>query len=192
MTNRGPAARRSQNPSSHPSIEVVAPCTRRIGRYAESPKVCTQRSTPFAWTIFSLPEYVLLLTVSYLSRCRPDPRLCAPPHKGRAPSGSTSKAENILSRPPVPTPTSMRPRLNWSSVLRLLARWTGLCSGSLVIQSSFLESSRRCADDGVTMSSPSDTAIVLPILAAAEWGCHPGPIAAPRCPTGGGRAHPGT
>ena len=40
-------------------------------------------------------------------------------------SGSTPKAENIL-RPPVPTPTSIRPRLSWSSVPMLLARWTGL------------------------------------------------------------------
>src|SRR6267142_6574422 len=43
--------------------------------------------------------------------------------------GSTWNAENIRCRPPVPTPTSIRPRLNWSSVLRSLARWTGLCSG---------------------------------------------------------------
>src|SRR5436305_798007 len=32
-------------------------------------------------------------------------------------------------RPPVPMPTSTRPPVSWSSVLRLLARWTGLCSG---------------------------------------------------------------
>src|SRR4029453_9511698 len=34
---------------------------------------------------------------------------------------------NIRCRPPVPTPISSRPRLNWSRVLRSLARWTGLC-----------------------------------------------------------------
>ena len=42
-------------------------------------------------------------------------------------AGSTPKAANGRPRPPVPTPTSIRPRLSWSSVLRLLARCTGLC-----------------------------------------------------------------
>src|SRR5215203_5723061 len=54
MTNRGPAARRSQNSSSHPSIEVVAPWMRRIGGAVRSPKAWTQRSTPLARTILSL------------------------------------------------------------------------------------------------------------------------------------------
>jgi hypothetical protein len=41
--------------------------------------------------------------------------------------GSTPKAANGRLLPPVPTPTSIRPRLSWSSVLMLLARCTGLC-----------------------------------------------------------------
>ena len=40
--------------------------------------------------------------------------------------GSTPKAANGRPGPPVPTPISIRPRLSWSSVLRLLARCTGL------------------------------------------------------------------
>jgi hypothetical protein len=44
-------------------------------------------------------------------------------------SGPTPNAENIRPRPPVPTPTSTRPPLSWSSEVMLLARWTGLCSG---------------------------------------------------------------
>ena len=62
----------------------------------------------------------------------------------------------------------------------------------LVIQSSFLESSRRCADDGVIMRSRLDTASVLPIPAAGGWGCRPGPTATLRCPTVSGRAHRGS
>jgi hypothetical protein len=42
--------------------------------------------------------------------------------------GSTPKAANGRPGPPVPTPTSIRPRLSWSSVLRLLARCTGPCN----------------------------------------------------------------
>jgi hypothetical protein len=42
--------------------------------------------------------------------------------------GSTPKAANGRPWPPVPTPISIRPRLSWSSVLRLLARCTGLYS----------------------------------------------------------------
>ena len=42
-------------------------------------------------------------------------------------AGSTPNAPNGRPGPPVPTPTSIRPRLSWSSVLRLLARCTGLC-----------------------------------------------------------------
>ena len=42
-------------------------------------------------------------------------------------SGSTPNAANGRSWPPVPTPTSIRPRLSWSSELTLLARCTGLC-----------------------------------------------------------------
>src|SRR5215204_2756878 len=76
--------------------ELLLPREHRGGRSvdeedrgsARSPKVWTHTSTPFAWTIFSLPEYVLPLTVSYLSICRTGPRLCAPPHKGRAPSNN--------------------------------------------------------------------------------------------------------
>src|SRR5215208_6388888 len=44
-------------------------------------------------------------------------------------------------------------------------------------------------DNSVTMRSRLDTASVLPIPAAGGWGCRPGPTAAPRCPTGSGRAH---
>src|SRR5215203_5779251 len=54
MTNREPAASRSQNSSSHPSIEVAAPWIRRIAGSAGSPKVWTQRSTPWARTTLSL------------------------------------------------------------------------------------------------------------------------------------------
>ena len=43
-------------------------------------------------------------------------------------AASRPKAANGRPRPPVPTPTSIRPRLSWSSVLTLLARCTGLCS----------------------------------------------------------------
>ena len=42
--------------------------------------------------------------------------------------GSTPKAAKGRPGPPVPTPISIRPRLSWSSVLRLLARCTGLYS----------------------------------------------------------------
>ena len=42
-------------------------------------------------------------------------------------TGSTPKAANGRPLPPVPTPTSIRPRLSWSRVLMLLARRTGLC-----------------------------------------------------------------
>ena len=42
-------------------------------------------------------------------------------------SPSTPKAANGRILPPVPTPTSIRPRLSWSSEARLLARCTGLC-----------------------------------------------------------------
>ncbi len=42
--------------------------------------------------------------------------------------GSTPKAANGRTVPPLPTPTSIRPRLTWSSVAMLLARCTGLCS----------------------------------------------------------------
>jgi len=42
--------------------------------------------------------------------------------------GSTPKAANGRPGPPVPTPTSTRPRLSWSSVLTVLARCTGLYS----------------------------------------------------------------
>ena len=41
--------------------------------------------------------------------------------------GSTPKAANGRPLPPVPTPTSIRPRLSWSIVATLLARCTGLC-----------------------------------------------------------------
>ena len=40
--------------------------------------------------------------------------------------GSTPNAANGRPGPPVPTPISVRPWLSWSSVLRLLARCTGL------------------------------------------------------------------
>ena len=42
--------------------------------------------------------------------------------------GSTPNAANGRPFPPVPTPTSIRPRLSWSSVLMLFARCTGLYS----------------------------------------------------------------
>ena len=42
-------------------------------------------------------------------------------------AGSTPKAANGRPGPPVPTPTSIRPRLSWSSEAMLLARCTGLC-----------------------------------------------------------------
>src|SRR5215210_8617834 len=54
MTNREPAMRRSQNPSSHQSIEDAPPMMRRIGGSALSPNVWTQRSTPLARMILSL------------------------------------------------------------------------------------------------------------------------------------------
>src|SRR5215216_5705361 len=54
MSNRQPAIRRSQNPSSHQSIEDAPPMMRRMGGSDLSPKVWTQRSTPFARMILSL------------------------------------------------------------------------------------------------------------------------------------------
>src|SRR5215210_9174588 len=47
MTNREPAARRSQNSSSHQSIEDAPPMMRRIGGSVLSPNVWRQRSTSF-------------------------------------------------------------------------------------------------------------------------------------------------
>lgn len=44
------------------------------------------------------------------------------------PSPSCPNAENCRPFPPAPTPASTRPRLSWSSVARLFARCTGLCS----------------------------------------------------------------
>ena len=52
ITNLGPAASSSQNPSSHQSIELAAPPISRIAGLAGSPNVSTQRSTPFARTSF--------------------------------------------------------------------------------------------------------------------------------------------
>src|SRR5215208_5786136 len=54
MTNREPAMRRSQNPSSHQSIEDAPPMMRRMGGSALSPNVWTPRSTPLARMILSL------------------------------------------------------------------------------------------------------------------------------------------
>jgi hypothetical protein len=48
-------------------------------------------------------------------------------NRARKLARSTPNAENIRFPPPVAMPTSSRPRLIWSSVLRLLARCTGLC-----------------------------------------------------------------
>jgi len=56
ITNRCSAARRSQNSWSQYSIEAPAPMISRIAGSAGSPKVCTQRSTQFARTIFS-PDF---------------------------------------------------------------------------------------------------------------------------------------
>src|SRR5918994_2243201 len=53
MTNREPAIRRSQKPSSHQSIEAAPAMMRRMGGSAGSPKVSTHISTPFARTILS-------------------------------------------------------------------------------------------------------------------------------------------
>ena len=47
----GPDASRSQNSSSHQSIELAAPAISRIAGLSGSPKVWTQSSTPFAGTI---------------------------------------------------------------------------------------------------------------------------------------------
>ena len=41
-------------------------------------------------------------------------------------AGSTSNAAKARYRPPLPRPTSIRPRLSWSRVAMLLARWSGL------------------------------------------------------------------
>src|SRR5215212_6669605 len=54
MTNREAAVRRSQNPSSHQSIEDAPPMMRRMVGSALLPNVWTQRSTPFARMILSL------------------------------------------------------------------------------------------------------------------------------------------
>jgi len=52
ITNLGPEARSSQNSSSHQSIELSAPPISRVAGSPDSPKVSTQRSTPFAETNF--------------------------------------------------------------------------------------------------------------------------------------------
>src|SRR5215470_6676741 len=67
-----------------------------------------------------------------------DPRVC--PERFHQPqplvepghhaSGINLERGKHSARPPVLTPTSIRPRLSWSSVLKSLARWTGLCSGA--------------------------------------------------------------
>src|SRR5436190_6270642 len=54
MTKRGPVARRSQNSSSHQSIEAPDPMIRRIAGSVRSPNVSAQRLTPFASTIWTL------------------------------------------------------------------------------------------------------------------------------------------
>src|SRR5918998_3294362 len=53
MTKREPAISRSQNPSSHQSIEAAPAMMRRMGGVARSPKVSTHMSTPFDRTILS-------------------------------------------------------------------------------------------------------------------------------------------
>jgi hypothetical protein len=53
MTNSQPAARRSQKPSSHQSIEAADPMMSRITGSAAWPKACTHSSTSLARTIRS-------------------------------------------------------------------------------------------------------------------------------------------